>query len=332
MCTQIAHANQNQGEPISGVLILKARLTCVGSFALALALLLISIRYVGDFWLLAFVNSFQLHIAVMAAFGALLCLLVLRSRIFIVLLAWAFMLGAHALYMHQEFVTDAYSPASAKSFRLLSFNVLRENPGNAESIADTILASNADVAYVMEADAVATALPRLSQTYPYRIGCGVGTQNCDLLILSKRPLENARIGSLSYVSRERFAMAMIDIDGIKLTLAAAHLAKPYFDDYHRNELSRIRAAISSVTGPLILGGDFNSASIAPDMREFLLATDLKKAQWEPATWPIDAGPFGIAIDHIFARKPATLMKLERLPDNHGSNHYGLVADFAIAGS
>ncbi|WP_416407283.1 endonuclease/exonuclease/phosphatase family protein [Agrobacterium rosae] len=279
---------------------------------------------------MAFVNSFQLHIAVLAAFVALLCLIVLRSRIFIVLLVWAMMLCAHALYMHREFVTDAFSPTGSKPFRLLSFNVLMENSRNAESIADTLLASNADAVYVMEAAALTSALPRLSETYPYRIGCGQGTQSCDLLILSKRPLETARIGSLSYVSRERFAMATIDVDGVKLTLAAAHLAKPYFDEYHRNELSRIRSAFSSVTGPLILGGDFNSASIAPDMQDFLLATDLKKAPWEPATWPIDAGQFGIAIDHIFARKPAVLMKLERLPDSLGSNHYGLVADFVIA--
>lgn len=309
---------------------MKARLACVAATALFLALFVISIRYVADFWLLAFVNSFQLHIAVLAAFVALLCLIVLRSRIFIVLLVWAMMLCAHALYMHREFVTDAFSPTGSKPFRLLSFNVLMENSRNAESIADTLLASNADAVYVMEAAALTSALPRLSETYPYRIGCGQGTQSCDLLILSKRPLETARIGSLSYVSRERFAMATIDVDGVKLTLAAAHLAKPYFDEYHRNELSRIRSAFSSVTGPLILGGDFNSASIAPDMQDFLLATDLKKAPWEPATWPIDAGQFGIAIDHIFARKPAVLMKLERLPDSLGSNHYGLVADFVIA--
>ncbi|XUY26016.1 endonuclease/exonuclease/phosphatase family protein [Agrobacterium sp. rho-8.1] len=295
-----------------------------------LALGVISIRYIADFWLLAFVNSFQLHIAVLAAILALVCLLILHSRIFIVLLAWAFVLSAHALYMHQEFVTQAYAPQGAKPFRLLSFNVLMENGRNAESIADAIVASKADVAYVMEAAALRSVLPRLSQTYPHRLGCGQGTQSCDLLILSRRPLENARIGSLSYVSRERFAMAMINLDGQELTLAAAHLAKPYFDEYHRNELSRIQSAISSVSGPLILGGDFNSASIAPDMGDFLLATDLKKAQWEPATWPIQAGQFGIAIDHIFARQPATLMKLERLPDNLGSNHYGLVADFAIA--
>lgn len=309
---------------------MKARLTCVTALALVLALSVISIRYLVDFWLLAFVNSFQLHIAVLCAIAAFFCLLVLRSRVFFIMLAWAFMLSAHALYMELEFVSDGYAPKDARSFRLLSFNVLMENHANAESIADTIIASNADAVYIMEAAALMAALPRIQQTYPHRLGCGTGTQSCDLLILSKRPLENARMGTLSYVSRDRFATAVVDLDGVALTLAAAHLAKPYFDEYHRNELNRIRSAFASVTGPLILGGDFNSASIAPDMRDFLLDTDLKKAQWEPATWPINAGPFGIAIDHIFARRPATLTSLERLPQNLGSNHFGLVANFRIA--
>ncbi|WP_284776198.1 endonuclease/exonuclease/phosphatase family protein [Agrobacterium sp. lyk4-40-TYG-31] len=309
---------------------MKARLTCVTALALVLALSVISARFFVDLWLLAFVTSFQLHIAVLVAIAALLCLAVLRSRVFLIIITWALTLSAHALYMEREFVTDGYAPKDARAFRLLSFNVLMENSANAESIADTIIASNADVAYVMEAAALTTALPRIQETYPYRIGCGEGTQRCDLLILSKRPLEDARIGTLSYVSRERFGMAVVDIDGVKLTLAAAHLAKPYFDEYHRNELNRISSTIAAVSGPLILGGDFNSASIAPDMQDFLLDTDLKKAQWEPATWPIDAGAFGIAIDHIYARRPATLMRLERLPQNLGSNHFGLIADFRIA--
>lgn len=316
--------------PSTRFLILKARLTCVVAFALTLSLAVISLRYVFDFWILAFVTSFQLHIAIMVALTSLLGLAVLRSRIFVLLLIWAIVLGAHTLYMHREFVTEAYAPKDATPFRLLSFNVLMENGANAESIADAILAQKADAVYVMEAAALRSVLPRLQQTYPYRLGCGEKTQSCDLLILSKLPLMEAGIGSLSYVSRDRFAMATIEPAGIKLTLVAAHLAKPYFDEYHRNELSRIQSAIASVSGPVILGGDFNSASIATDMREFLLATDLKKAQWEPATWPIPAGKFGIAIDHIFARAPATLIKTERLPDNLGSNHFGLVADFAIA--
>ncbi len=309
---------------------MKARLTCIACSAVFAALVSISARYIEDFWLLAFVNSFQLHIATIAFITCLVGLFTLRSRAFLPLLAWSFLLAADAVYMHSQFVTDALAADGAKPFRLLSFNVLMENGANAESIADTILASHADAVTIMEAAALISVLPRLKQTYPYQLGCGTGTPTCDLMMLSKRPLIDAAIGSLSYVSRDRAGVASIDLDGIPLTLAQVHLAKPYFDEYHTNELRRLSGALNGKEGALILAGDFNAASIVPDMQTFLRVTNLRKAAWEPPTWPVGSGPFGIAIDHIFARKPATLMKLERLPESLGSNHYGLIADFIVA--
>ncbi len=308
---------------------MKAKLACMASSAILGALFIISLRYITDFWLLAFVNSFQLHIAVVCILLSLLVFWAARNTISVILVVWSLVLGGHALAMMLEFSTSASPPANAKPFRLLSFNVLMENAANADAIADTILASNADAVYLFEAGALESALPRLSLTYPYRLGCYQGTPTCDLLILSKRPLNEGHFHSLSDLRRDRFAMAQIDFEGTELTLAAGHITKPYFDDYHRDELDEVSELIFKVTGPLILAGDFNSASIAPDMRAFLASNDLKKAFWEPATWPIEAGSFGIAIDHIFAREPAMLMKTTRLADNLGSNHYGLVADFMI---
>ncbi len=309
---------------------MKARLTCVASMAIIAALFSISIRYVRDFWLLAFVNSFQLHIAVLAALACIICFFVLRSRLFVALLAWSLVLAAHAVSMQYDFVTDRQYPAGAKPFRLMSFNVLRENRRSAESIADAILSSQADVVYIMEAAALRSVLPRLQQTYPYRLGCGAGTQSCDLLMLSKRPLRDARIGTLSYVSPERAGFAQINLDGVTLNLAQVHLTKPYFDENHGEELLNLSYVLKNMKGPVILGGDFNSASVVPDMRRFMENVELEKVSWEPATWPIKAGRFGIAIDHVFARKPATLISVQRMPNNLGSNHYGLTADFMIA--
>lgn len=309
---------------------MKARLTCIASMAIIAALFSISIRYIKDFWLLAFVNSFQLHIAVLAAIACVICLIFLRSRLFIALLIWSLALCAHAVSMQYDFATDGQYTAGARPFRLMSFNVLRENRRSAESIADAILASEADVVYVMEAGAVRGVLPRLQQTYPYRLGCGTGTSSCDLLMLSKRPLRDARIGTLSFVSPERSGFAQIDLDGVTLNLAQAHLTKPYFDEYHSDELFNLARSLRNLKGPVILGGDFNSASVVPDMRRFMENAQLQKVSWEPATWPIEADRFGIAIDHVFARKPATLISVKRLPDNLGSNHYGLIADFMIS--
>lgn len=308
---------------------MKAKLSCMISTAVLGALFIISLRYVTDFWLLAFVNSFQLHITVVCILLSSLVFWLARGVLSVMLVVWSLALGGHALAMMLEFSTPAIIAPGSKPFRLLSFNVLMENAANADAIADTILASNADAAYLFEAGALKSVLPRLSLAYPYRLGCYEGTPTCDLLILSKRPLKEGHFHSLSDLRRDRFAMAQVDFNGTDLTLAAGHITKPYFDDYHRDELDEVSELLYKVTGPLILAGDFNSASIAPDMRAFLAGNDLKKAPWEPATWPIEAGRFGIAIDHIFAREPAMLMKTVRLTNSLGSNHYGLVADFMI---
>lgn len=306
-----------------------AKLACMVSTLVAAALFTASLRYVTDFWLLAFVTSFQLHIAVFSILISCLIFWLMRDAVSAFLVVWSLALAIHAVIMLMEFSTSASAPPTSRPFRLLSFNVLMENAANANAIADTIVQSGADAVYLFEAEAMQSVLPRLQQTYPHRLGCHEGTPACDLLILSKRPLLDGRFHSLSDLRSDRFAIASIDFNGTKLTLAASHITKPYFDDYHRSELHELSEILFRVTGPLILGGDFNSASIAPDMRSFLAANDLKKPAWEPATWPTRAGRFGIAIDHIFAREPATLMKTTRLPHPLGSNHYGLIADFMI---
>ncbi len=306
-----------------------AKLSCMVSTAVAAVLFIASLRYVTDFWLLAFVTSFQLHIALACILLSCLVFWLTRDAVSALLVVWSLALAIHAVAMLMEFSTSATAAPDAKPFRLLSFNVLMDNAANADAIANKILESGADAVYLFEAAALQSVLPRLQQTYPHRLGCYTGTSGCDLVILSKRPLQEGRFHSLSDLRRDRFAIAHIDLDGTELTLAAGHITKPYFDDYHRDELDEVSEILFRVTGPLILAGDFNSSSIAPDMRAFLAANDLKKAIFEPATWPTEAGRFGIAIDHIFAREPATLMKITRLPDSLGSNHYGLMADFMI---
>lgn len=306
-----------------------AKLSCMVSTAVAAVLFVASLRYLTDFWLLAFVTSFQLHIAIVCILLSCLVFWLTRDAVSALLVVWSLALAIHAIAMLLEFPTSAAPAPGAKPFRLLSFNVLMDNAANADAIADKILESGADAVYLFEAAALESALPRLQQTYPHRLGCYAGTPGCDLVILSKRPLLEGRFHSLSDLRRDRFAIAHIDLDGTELTLAAGHITKPYFDDYHRDELDEVSEILFRVTGPLILAGDFNSASIAPDMRAFLAANDLKKATFEPATWPTEAGRFGIAIDHIFTREPATLMKTTRLPDSLGSNHFGLMADFMI---
>ena len=109
-----------------------AKLSCMVSTAVAAVLFIASLRYVTDFWLLAFVTSFQLHIAIVCILLSCLIFWLTRDVVTAVLLVWALALAIHAVAMLMEFSTAATAAPGAKPFRLLSFNVLMDNAANAE--------------------------------------------------------------------------------------------------------------------------------------------------------------------------------------------------------
>jgi endonuclease/exonuclease/phosphatase (EEP) superfamily protein YafD len=296
---------------------------------ISLVLIVLSLRYLTDFWILSFFYSLQLHIVAGCVVVMLLSLLVRRHAYGFFLLAVSLFIAGHSLVMLREFAGTAVPPGTAPVYRLMSFNILGDNFENGSRIADAVIASGADVVYIFEAPPLETELARIAAAYPYRIGCGVGTDTCDLMLLSKTPIIKHQVESLSDLRRDRFAMADIELGGRIVHFAAAHLSKPYFDDYHTDELRFVAKYLREVDGPLVLGGDFNSATIAPDMQSFLRRSKLSTAAMEPATWPIAAGRAGIAIDHVYARQPLALKSVTRIDDAYGSNHFGLISEFVL---
>jgi endonuclease/exonuclease/phosphatase (EEP) superfamily protein YafD len=299
----------------------------------SLVLFAIATRYVHPHWMLAALHSLQLHFALACAVAMLVAILLHRNIVSYLLLIAALVLAGHAVLMVRQLAAEATAADErAPSFRLLSFNILSSNYPNAEAIARMIAASGADVVNVMESEPLWAYLPELASNYPYHIGCGVKVMDCDQLMLSKTPLENGVIRSLGPIFDNRFIIAETVIRGQRINVAGIHTTKPYFDNFQTMELIRAALALTDKEGPLVLSGDFNASTLAPNIREFLRWTDLHTASWEPATWPIELGPFGLAIDHVYVRAPLKFKSLNRLPDAHGSNHAGLVADIVISGN
>jgi endonuclease/exonuclease/phosphatase (EEP) superfamily protein YafD len=174
-----------------------------------------------------------------------------------------------------------------------------------------------------------TEIDRLSEVYPYRVGCGEISEVCSSLLLSKHPVANAHVRDLSAISRSRYLTADIEIGGRRVRFINAHTTKPYYDGQMCSEIWRIFHRQKNYDGDLVLGGDFNAALQTPCLRQFLRVMRLRPAAHEPATWPVDAIRFGIAIDHIFARAPLLVRSTTRLPDNMGSNHFGIVSEIVL---
>lgn len=305
-------------------------LSCALCAFLSLALAIMALRYVTDFWLLSLVYSFQTHAGIACIAAAVVCIFMKRNVLTVGLLAISVFLTGHSIVMKQQFVRQAVAaPAGSQKVRVLSFNMLNENFANSERIADYLLDSNADVAFFMEANPIASQLEKLATKYPYQSGCGPKMPGCEYSILSKFPIKSEFTDSLSDIRRNHFGVIETEIAGKTVRFALAHLTKPYFDNYHELELRRLSLYLDAFGGTIILGGDFNSSSIAPDMQRFLKDSSLSKTGPEPATWPIAAGRYGIAIDHIFVTDDVTPLSLQRIPDSLGSNHFGIIADVAI---
>ena len=297
------------------------------------AIALLGVRLVADLWLLGIVYSLQLYIALAAGACAVAAILLGARRMGSVLLLAALMFAGHSLWLAYRLLPAARPlPSGATTLKVVSFNILGNNRENGERIARYLVEADADVAYIFESAPLRPFIQALSTRYPYRIGCGEIVDFCDVMLLSKRPLIEPRMLSLSDLRHKRFATAAIDVDGQRVRLGAAHLSKPYFDAYHTLELRALAQFMARSAGPWIVGGDFNSAAIAPDMQAFADHEGMTTAGREPATWPIWAGPLGIAIDHIFVSKSLVPQSLDRIADNFGSNHYGLVAEIGIAGN
>ncbi|OWV70074.1 endonuclease [Rhizobium sp. R634] len=302
---------------------------CVLSVLTTLVLAIVSLRYVTNFYLLSFFYSFQVHLAAAAAAASVAALLVKRHWYALLTLAVSLLLAVHGVVMAREFVEPAVDESRPALFRLMSFNIENDNFANGAAIADMVIASGADVVNILEAEPVLSELPRLLKTYPYYVGCGIGMEQCDTLVLSKRPLIEPRVRNLGLLWRNRLTISTIDFDGRKVNFLAAHLTKPYYDEFHGLEIADLAEVIPSLPGPLVLAGDFNTSILAPDVQYLMRSQGLGTVSLEPATWPIAAGPFGIPIDHIFSKAPLRLKSVRRIENSFGSNHFGLMAEFVV---
>lgn len=301
----------------------------VGSVLVSLLLAAISLRYVTHTWLLAFIYSFQAHFALAALAASVVLLVIKRHWYAYGLLTIAVVLLGHGILMLKAFEASPTAATTPPVLKLMSFNIENINFENGSRIADAVIASGADVVNILEAIPLKPEMERLSVAYPYHIGCGTITNGCDTLVLSKRPFSEQSVKSIGDMWPNRLVQVALDIDGTTIHFVSVHLAKPYFDDFQVDELADLKDAVAAVEGPLLLAGDFNSAIIDPHIQDFVRTAGLNTVFPEPATWPIRAGAFGIAIDHVLARPPLRLTSVTQIADDAGSNHFGLMAEIAV---
>jgi endonuclease/exonuclease/phosphatase (EEP) superfamily protein YafD len=280
----------------------------------------------------ALLQSLRFHIAA-TLLGLVVLLFVggawLRAWLFVLVFAISAGQGLAIIY-HQQEPRLAQAAAPGKPLlKLLSFNLLTGNQ-NGETLARFIAGSGADVAVLMEAAPIAGQTAILRAVYPYYAGCDDGSRCGGVVIVSRTPLADITVQSMSGAWQNRLVTASTTIDGQKLNIVAAHLVKPYFDDFAAEEFAKLDAVIGRLDGPLVLAGDFNAAAWSASIDGLLRRRSLAPGPSYPATWPVRLGPLGVPIDNIFTRAPLTITEVNALDDAMGSNHRGLMADIGLA--
>jgi endonuclease/exonuclease/phosphatase (EEP) superfamily protein YafD len=292
------------------------------------ALLVLGSRYVLDSWYFYIIYSLQLQISIILLLLSLVSIAARLNAYTIFQFLAVALLTAHTLVMSNEF---AYDPGHSKAVRvkLISFNILGSNVANGERIAYKLMNSGADVVFLQESAPIGSFIDKIKEVYPYRLGCGAKTVTCDLSLWSKRPLEAGSVTTISPIHRDRMMSAVISIHGQRIRFVTAHMSKPYFDEAHAFEVKRLGEFIESTQEPVVVAGDFNASILSPDIQKMLRVTGMNTAREEPATWPVEAPSIGVAIDHIFTRRPLAITTIDRFAEPYGSNHYGLEATLIL---
>ena len=282
--------------------------------------------------ILMILDNLRPHLAALLV-GIAVLLLPFRATLRAVLLLAVGLSVFAALVLQLQPVSRPISTTSP-DLELIAFNVLGSNSKNGQPIAAFLENSGADIVVLDESRPVVPHLDRLAGAYPFRAGCLEGTADggrCgDVLVLSKLPLQEVTVTRLSPVSMHQAITAKVDIGGVKMNLVAVHLLRPYFADAQIGEFDGLKRIVSSLDGPVIVVGDFNSATWFRPFLETMKSTNLVRAQFEPGTWPVGLGDFGMPIDHVLLSRDLIFTSLSALVDDFGSNHRGLSAGIAVA--
>jgi endonuclease/exonuclease/phosphatase (EEP) superfamily protein YafD len=214
--------------------------------------------------------------------------------------------------------------ADGTALRVLSLNVLTSNP-NTQGVLDHLLASDADVIFLMEVDQQwMTALASLQAKYPYRVA-HPRSDNFGVALYSRIPLAKADLLSLGEAGLSAIEVRMTH-QGRDLVFIGAHPPPPGGRDFaaeRDRQLGQLAEHVALMQAPVLVVGDLNATPWSAGMR---IATGRNLGfrslgpPWTP-TWRARS-IFAIPIDHALCTAPLMIMRRSVGPDV-GSDHRSL---------
>ncbi|HKP24267.1 MAG TPA: endonuclease/exonuclease/phosphatase family protein [Dongiaceae bacterium] len=293
---------------------------------------------------LAVLEQFALQLGIVALLAAMLALAMRR---------WARLLLLAALTATLSW--PVFSPLGAAPvvtgparLKILSANLWHSAAGHDRTI-EALLASDADIVGLVEVTpAWRPALEPLYAKYPYRIDCFDLDPECQIMLLSRLPIEKPIAGRV-WKATPIVAGGEIRWNGRSITVLATHWFRPLVrsdasqwgaDDPARAGYLAKGLPVSRQAGQaglfakylnrapqdLIVMGDLNSAPWSRVQSAFRAKTGLdNQAGWD-ASWPsFVPWPLRLPIDHVLARGHLVVTKFETGPRTE-SDHFPVVAE------
>jgi endonuclease/exonuclease/phosphatase (EEP) superfamily protein YafD len=222
------------------------------------------------------------------------------------------------------------APDTGPVLKIVQFNIWRSNQDPKKTL-DWILAQNADIVMIEEAEMSATPIrSALIQRYPNWSSSGIPMPH-SVMVLSRLPMTDRGADS-----GPPMAFATYRWQGRELMAVALHQYWPIPVGPQQWQLKRLaRNLAHAPQGNMIMGGDFNSAPWSFNLRRLDSRLHMTRRTHGIATWP--AGPVSrfrlpplfpfLAIDQIYAGPGWKTVSVTRGP-RLGSDHYPVIIKLA----
>lgn len=252
--------------------------------------------------------------------------------VFAVLLSLCIFYQLQVIYsftpFHRREVQMARDRITENDISLLIFNVLMENDRYEEALR-MILRYDADIVLLAEPDdAWARNLEPLKEKYPHTVLCPLDNRY-GMLLYSRLPLHDTELQFLIQDDIPSIHTQVRMPDGRDIALHGVHPRPPMPGENTRSterdgELLLVGKAIRESDLPCIVAGDLNDVAWSRTTQIFkrisgLLDPRVGRGFYNTfhAHYPI----LRVPLDHVFHSPHFRLVKLERVPDACGSDHF-----------
>jgi len=232
-------------------------------------------------------------------------------------------------------------PQGRTALKLMTHNLFGLNY-DMPRVAELITRENPDIIALQEyfPEQRSRLDPLIKPAYPYSAYC-VGGKRANLAIYSKLPFAEAQDGDctddLAKAGRTSHILATFALpNGAKFAVLTTHFEWPLPPERLKLQLPVLLAAIKSVSVPLVMVGDFNSAPWSYEQRHFASDAGLTRQTHGILTWPMrfwikgwrDTFPV-LPLDQVMTKGDIEVHDLHPGTAT-GSDHLPLITTFSVA--